>query len=285
LKNYFPNLLDETYRHSKPLECDKDNILITSDRIELRRYDDYNSWKDDKIHNYYENKFSKEDKLYLKLFYENIRPCLEYFYKNRKKHFIRHGLECNFDLLKTNIYPQKHYTHLAEYVKNKEKFTDNNFAIEIDRFPFKNCSTHSGNAIWTYFKGFLVIDENLLKESKIGYWVNTNLETNYAMHFDHLCLSLNNEKTIDKWNFLLRPEIFLCDLPEFSTKYFDMNIISHQAESGKKITKDNIYNSLDFLIENKAHFVVDEVLNLLDINIFNVSKYYNLSSELNSFLN
>jgi len=51
----------------------------------------------------------------------------------------------------------------------------------------------------------------------------------------------------------------------------------------KKITKDNIYNSLDFLIENKAHFVVDEVLNLLDINIFNVSKYYNLSSELNSF--
>jgi hypothetical protein len=258
LKEYFPNLLDETYRHSNPFETDKENILVTADRIELRRYSDYYEWKNDTIHNYYQDKLSKNQKKYLDIFYKNIRPCLLYFYENKNKYFIRHGLECEYDKIEGNNYPQNYFSHKAETIL-EEGINNDNYAIEIDRFPFKNCSTHSGNHIWTFIKGFRVIDNKLIENGKFCYWIDDYEEKKYSMHYDHLTLDLKSK--FNDWYFLLRIENFIK-----KDKILNININVYK----------NYRYAMEYFLKNNNHFVLENIIHLLDNNIFNIDKYFNL---------
>lgn len=82
---YYDKLMSETYTHSNPL--DQGNILVKSDRIELTRYDDYKEWVDNR---YYD--ICKTENKHIDEFYNNIRPSLLYFYKNRNSVFL-----CSYD--------------------------------------------------------------------------------------------------------------------------------------------------------------------------------------------
>jgi hypothetical protein len=83
LSLFYANLIPETYSHSNP--GNENDILVRSDRIELTRYDDHKEWVDDR----YYNTYNCDIKDTLDKFYNEIRPCLLYFYKNRKDIFIR----------------------------------------------------------------------------------------------------------------------------------------------------------------------------------------------------
>jgi hypothetical protein len=269
LKSFFPNLLEETYRHSKPNDNEWDNILITADRIELRRYDDYNEWKIDKIHDYYSKKLDKHQNLYLKIFYKSVRPCLEYFYENREFTFLRHGLESKFN--NNDFYPYDYYGHFAEKINNNETF-DDNYAIELDIFPFRYCSNHSGNAIWTFFKGFLKIDDKLVNNSSIGYWIDKPNEKKYTTHHDHLCIYTKDKKKINEWRFLLRPEIFL----------LKRKLVKMLDKFKTQLTNKDIQLNLDILLNFNTNFVTEDILLLLDNNLFNFKKYFNIFDLCNS---
>ena len=78
LVNYFPMLLSETYDHSNPKNI---GCLVLADRIELRRYDDYKSWVDDRYNSIYDE-FDDSTKILLKIFYEKIRPALSDLYES-----------------------------------------------------------------------------------------------------------------------------------------------------------------------------------------------------------
>ena len=305
LRNFFPNLLEETYRHSNPLESDKDNILITSDRIELRRYNDYNEWKDNNIHNYYQNKLNTFQKTYLDIFYKNVRPCLEYFFANKNSHFIRHGLEIDYKYIKKNKYPQYSYSAEAINMENNKKFT-NNYAIEIDKYPFNHCSKHSANNIWTYVQGMKKMNGKLINDSIFGFWLDC---------YDHPCIKTKDYR-FSEWKFTLRPEIFLknknleYDLDYLFNKVYSpyyINLIENNLIQssdipdlfkykpktcgrleGEKIYKNlmnkkNEYpsifdNILPVLLKYNTVFTVNEINNLMDINLFNSQKYLKLFS-------
>jgi hypothetical protein len=64
LKEYFPELTPDVYTHANPSE---ETPLVIGDRIELRRYDDWNQWVNIDI-----KKYTKEDEIVD--FYKNIRP-------------------------------------------------------------------------------------------------------------------------------------------------------------------------------------------------------------------
>lgn len=190
LINYFPNLLSETYTHSNP--TDENKLLVKCDRIELRRYKDYKEWVDDRYYKIYDN-FNKKQKQDIEMFYNNIRPSLEYFYKNRNEIFIRHGLEdidkCDTD----NIFPPSKSYLVVDKLES--------YPIEIDRIPFGYintnnnkqrgfCSNHGCHNNYNNIKGYITYKDFINNGGKI---INTNER-------DHL-YSISNIH-INKWNFL-----------------------------------------------------------------------------------
>ena len=66
LKEYFPNLIAEVYTHANPQE---ETPLVIADRIELRRYSDWESWVNIDI-----KKYTQENEI--NHFYNNTRPFL-----------------------------------------------------------------------------------------------------------------------------------------------------------------------------------------------------------------
>ena len=190
LIEYFPNLLPETYTHSNP--PNENNILIKCDRMELRRYSDYKDWVDNRHYSLY-NQLNEEQKKNIEIFYNNIRPTLEYFYKNKNEIFIRHGLE---KLEKINIHT--YFPPNNSFMK-VEKISS--YPIEIDRPPFGYikyntnkqkgfCSNHGGNGTFNKVKGFITYKEFINNKGKI---INTEKR-------DHLYAKSNIP--IKKWKFL-----------------------------------------------------------------------------------
>lgn len=130
LYELFPLLLNQTYYHTLP------NLkahLVKSDRIELRRFEDYLDWVDDRFTNIV---FSDE----LNLFYDILRPALQTFYENRKEIWIRHGFE-TYSL--ADKYP-------CEYQE-----IEGGYAIEHDQFPFVDCATHDQVLLYGQIKGYI----------------------------------------------------------------------------------------------------------------------------------
>ena len=154
---FFDKLLPETYQHSNPSDKYKNNLLIKADRIELRRYDDYKEWVDERFYNLVSS-LSKKTQGYLDIFYNNIRPALLYIYINKNKIFIRHGIErFNKDI---TFWP-------IDYIDYTNKDI---YSIEIDRIPFSSlinnnisqngyCSNHCGKAPWNKLKGYITKDD------------------------------------------------------------------------------------------------------------------------------
>lgn len=190
LRKYFPNLLDETYTHSNPQNENK--LLIKCDRIELRRYNDYKDWVDDRYYKLYDN-LSKQQKNTIERFYNIIRPSLFYFYNNRNEIFIRHGLEyinkCDVNGL---FPPNKSFLAVDKL---------NSYPIEIDRVPFGYmttdtnqqkgfCSNHGRKMEFNKIKGFITYKEFINNGGKI---INTNER-------DHLYAK--SSININNWKFL-----------------------------------------------------------------------------------
>lgn len=85
-----------------------------------------------------------------------LLSTLNYFYVNRHKNFIRHGLEeleCS-TYKADEIYPAK------GALKQESLSTSSNcFAVEIDRPPFLNCFQHGSVFPWFYCGGVITIED------------------------------------------------------------------------------------------------------------------------------
>ncbi len=125
LKDYYPHLLPETYDHST--NGDYDKLLIAGDRIELRRYDDYLTWVDQRYHKLISS-LNPDLQQLLDFFYNVIRPTLKGLYNNRYALFIRHGIE---HLDKVNYKTDVRYPPSGSFYE-----LEKGYPIEIDRVPF-----------------------------------------------------------------------------------------------------------------------------------------------------
>jgi len=161
LVNYFPDLLKETFSHSNPRNDDVSKPLIRADRLELRRFSNYQTWTDQRFDAIYQQ-LPPDKVTQLNLFYQTIRPALEYFYTNRQKIFIRHGLERQGkEYWQEAIYPPAG-SYLEQAV---------GYPIETDRLPFgqpnnfkashqnTHCSNHGKTAFWNQIKGFITLND------------------------------------------------------------------------------------------------------------------------------
>lgn len=266
LKEYFPYFLEETYTHQNP---PKDGLLVSSDRIELRRYKDYEEWKDEKIVEQYSSKFTSGQGLYLDIFYSTVRPALLYFFEKRKELFVRHGPEYRMQGKQGEKYPTKNFAHLAKDFGGNE-FREN-YAVEIDEFPLKFCSNHSGEAIWQFIKGYISLDE--LRDAKFGYWVREEKENFDSIHFDHLVMKA--ERKIEDWVFLHRPVV----IGEISTPTLEPNE-THEAMSHKIMTPEDWEKEIKCLFDLGAKVALQSLVGLLGNNLFNFRKYLELFTRL-----
>tara|TARA_Y100000389_G_C17341804_1_gene453748 strand:+ start:167 stop:982 length:816 start_codon:yes stop_codon:yes gene_type:complete len=218
LINYFPNLLDETYTHSNP--PDENKLLVKCDRIELRRYNDYKDWVDDRYYKLYDN-FNKNQNQEIETFYNNIRPTLCYFYKNRNEIFIRHGLERidKFDV--NNIFPPNRSYLIVDKLES--------YPIEIDRVPFGYittnineqkgfCSNHGVLLQFNKIKGYITYKEFIGNGGKI---INTNQR-------DHLYAK--SSMNINNWKFLYQ-NVSKDNKQKIELEKNNINIISRQIIS------------------------------------------------------
>jgi len=82
LKEAFPNLCDETYVHTRG---EGDHELIVGDKIELHRYRP-NSWIDQSL-------LPDHDKEEVEMFYNNIRPALEYYTLHQDETWFYHWFD------------------------------------------------------------------------------------------------------------------------------------------------------------------------------------------------
>ena len=144
LKQYFPNLLNETYHHTNPYGVYETSLIVRSDRIELLRYSDYNKWVDIKL---IFNNIPQYKIDLIKLFYSTIRPALEKAYQFRNNRWIRHGLECDIETFKfKNMYPSEYLGFWGEKkgVKMVLGSTDSSkkyWSIELGKGPLNDCFT------------------------------------------------------------------------------------------------------------------------------------------------
>ena len=235
LVNYFDKLLEETYEHSNPSEKYQNTLLIKSDRIELRRYDDYKEWVDERFYNLVYS-LSEKTQNYLDIFYNNIRPALLYIYNNQNKIYIRHGIET----IRNSDFPITHWP-FGFWNINRDTVNDI-YPIEIDRFPFgiinegdlKNnqngyCSNHECYHSWNRIKGYITINDHK----------KLNGEIEISGVRDHLYAKGKIE--ISHWVFIVQ------------------NLLSHNDNSGAK-EEDliQLYNTL--IKDNNKIITQDNVI-------------------------
>jgi len=250
LKKLFPKLCDETYVHSNPTKKYFNKHLIIADRLELRRYPDYKEWVDDRFHKLYKQMRTSTADM-LNLFYENMRPALEYAYKHRHNPFLRHGTEVAQENIE-DIFPPKNTTYVK--IKGHEKL----YPIEIDMPPFcsagengssnewhkddqhGHCSNHDGLSQWNQIKGYIAMSEF----RKHGVIVNTQQR-------DHLYA--RSETPCKDWFFVFQNLDKSLDLKKSTN---DKRFL--EARMGV-----NPYNYLSMLIKNGNVVVSQQSLFLM----------------------
>ena len=244
LKKIFPKLCEETYVHSDPPSKYNNKHLIIADRLELRRYPDYLEWVDNRFHKLYD-KMQDSTRAMLNIFYNNVRPALEYAYKHRNHPFLRHGSELAQTEIEDN-FPPTNTTYVK--IKGDEKL----FPVEIDMVPFcidnklketnqwhndnqhGHCSNHDGISQWNVIKGYIAMSEF----KKNGIVVDTQTR-------DHLYAKSNISSK--EWIYVYQN---LDESLDLKTTTRDKRYI--ESRSGV-----NPFTYLDMLL-NKKHAVVSQ---------------------------
>lgn len=178
-------------------------------------YDEHYN-KSEIIHNYYtrndvfdkdnftklESRMKKSTKMYLKIFYNHMYPALKYFFNHRNEIFICHGLEKDTsNYSEFMIYPpnnEKSGWRIHKITTNENRYEPTCFpayAIEVDKFPFKNCAFHSQKEIYGCVKGYI----NMSNYKRSGGVVHFRYENNNVMSRDHLFGE--SQISVQKWVF------------------------------------------------------------------------------------
>jgi hypothetical protein len=101
LRGYYPNCIEETYRHSNPLEKDTDCPLIIADRIELFRFKGFEV--DESV---FEGILEPQELDVIKFFYKHFRHKFQTIWDYRHEPWITHYVEDteNYDW-ESDIFP------------------------------------------------------------------------------------------------------------------------------------------------------------------------------------
>lgn len=186
----------------------------------------------------------------LELFYKHIYPGLNYFYLNQSQIFIRHGLEKNTnDYIEKMIYPHNDVNHgwrihkITSINGGDRPTTYPAYAIEIDKFPFKQCGSHSIKEIYGCVKGYISHHDY----KKNGGIIHLRYENNNTvMSRDHFFGESNI--SINNWVFTYRLK------PPEHLKYEVKRAVKALLESNIPLLAEDYldnYNTIFQLIVNK----------------------------------
>lgn len=91
---------------------------------------------------------------------------LKYFYLNRRKNFIRHGLE---DLKYKNYNIGEYFPPKGSMEKKSLSSDGEYFAVELDRPPFIKCFNHGPVFPWHYCGGVMTIEDFKSRNGKFEF--------------------------------------------------------------------------------------------------------------------
>jgi hypothetical protein len=117
---------------------------------------------------------------------------LKYFYINRRKNFIRHGLE---ELESKSYTNGQHFPPKGSMQKKSLSSDGEYFAVEIDRPPFINCFEHGSVYPWLYCGGVMAIEDFKKRNGKLvladdreHFYASSQIEVNDWFFVYHLKL-------------------------------------------------------------------------------------------------
>lgn len=152
------------------------------------------------------NKIKKSTNILLTGFFKYIYPCLQYFYMNQNDVFIRHGLEKTVDQYNSSmIFPPNDTVsgwriHKVTGINGRSEPTIlPAYPIEIDKFPFTECASHSSDEIYGNVKGY--ISQSNFKSYKGKIHIRYE-DSDKIMARDHLFAESNI--SIKHWYFTYR---------------------------------------------------------------------------------
>jgi hypothetical protein len=228
LEKYFPRIDPVAFSHSMPTPELEHEPLIRSDRLELFRFEDSESWVDEeKVLDGY----SELELNLIKIFYEKIRPVLEKSYLHRNERWIRHGLERHISAYEF----EEDYPSIVINITGEENFKevflgemrgDKAWSIEVSKGPMGDCIVGQDSpkqdfeAFWqesnTFFSWELVQGKIPLKE----YASKTKRNLIYSKLRDHFFAT--GKLPIKDWVFthknmnskmieiLIEKEVYFC---------------------------------------------------------------------------
>ena len=137
LKQYFPDLCPETYTHTFPPE---EVPLVIADRIELRRYKDWEEWSTSNIARYTAS-YEKE----VAWFYKKIRPAMVKVFEGRYDLWVKHGAEGR------TIFSKKRFPQKLDQEIRRQKL--NLCSVEIGKlFTFTTQDFQNSNCMLDHSK-------------------------------------------------------------------------------------------------------------------------------------
>ena len=201
LTDWFPDCLPETYVHENPDESMKNNILISSDRIELNRYSDISSWIDyDKMGFYF-----KSNVIFINKFYSNYRKGIERFFSGRDCLWLSHVSEEWFrdsifylkffpDMYHHKFYPEFHWVCPFGFGTTYDKKML--YSVYSDYLPMDGCHRH------------IIIDLRENQPFTCGLIEKSRLEKNGSLFLvsdkDHPVVFREKDVLQSEWIFVYR---------------------------------------------------------------------------------
>ena len=199
LREYFPDLIPDVYTHSNP---PKETPLVIGDRIELRRYEDWEEWSKVDIKKYFNSRLMNIESL--KYFYENIRPVLVQLFEGRYELWLRHGAEAKTDFSKL-FFPQDFGHEIKRQKMNLCSIeTGKLLTFSSQEFPHTNCILdHSQD--WSP-RGLMRLKtlkslNNKCIPCRTHSGKDKKLEKGLTKGRDHLCVENLKNTPIENWIF------------------------------------------------------------------------------------
>lgn len=192
LKSFFPECLEETYNHSFPSE---NSNLISADRMELVRYEDYKNWCDT---NMFKNEINSYGKLEFFHFFKHIRPFLKTIIENENEIWFSHIIESNIKNIK--YYPETRWLANDEFMPQIEEM-NKYFSVHDGKLPIKNCHKHALNTVLRREKNNITL-MGLIPKKTIKKHNNEIVSApDSTWGRDHVFIKENNKMLIEDWNF------------------------------------------------------------------------------------
>ncbi len=195
LRDVFPGLCEEVYRHASPPLKDDGHPLVGADRLDLMRFPDHPQWCDMGQLRPYRERFGVED---LDHFYRHVRPVIEKAFDDRYDVWMSHVIEAPCDP-KAKVFPEQHWiAHDPDRPAVPDM--DRYISVNSGKLPLVGCHGHTYAAHLGLGKPGLVGLISATRLKRGGHGITAAPPSTWGR--DHPFIKKSGPIPLDQWVFV-----------------------------------------------------------------------------------